>query len=184
MATINLLPQELKEGIYYSRKNIKAIRRLWLVLVFLLILVLVFFALYRLLSTDLSSVKKEVAYEEENIKSYGDLEKEAKKLSERLEIIGKIEDNYPYFSKILTEITSLMPPNSNLTSIEVFKDNTQRAKITGLADTKRAVAIFREALENSPHFSYVDIETIVFDRDRTQKEKFTIFLTIEKDGLK
>lgn len=183
MATINLLPPEFKENIYYSKKNIQAIRKLWIVFIAISILGLTFFALYKFLSADLYTIKKDVIFAEGNIASYGDLEKDAKKLSEHLSTIEKIQNDYPYFSKILSEITSLLPKNSNLTYIKLFKNTKDRVSITGLAENKRAVAIFREALENSSLFSDVDIEAITVDV-QTTKEKFTISLTLEKDSLK
>lgn len=182
MATINLLPPEFKENIFYSKKNIKAIRRLWMALVLISLLTLAFFAIYKFLSVDLGAVKREVSYEEENIRSYGSLEKDAKELSDHLETIKKIENDYPYFSKILTKIGSVMPANLNLTSIKVAKDTKQRVQLSGLADSKRTVAAFRESLENSAEFSYVDIESILLNEDL--KEKFTLTLTLEKGSLK
>jgi Tfp pilus assembly protein PilN len=80
-----------------------------------------------------------------------------------------------------------MPNGAYLTSIKIDSDSKTRGQISGIANSKQTVAALRDALEKSPKFQYVDIESSKTQVDPVSSkdvENFTLSFSLEKGALK
>jgi len=186
MSSINLLPPNIKKEIEQTKINKKLLHHLYRVII-LMVLVLFFATIIDFyFKQNIAADRKELDQKMLTIEKYGNLENEARVVSEKLNEISKIEKGLNSWSSILEEINTVMPSGAYLSAINLDQDSKNRNKITGFADSKNTVAFLRTALENSEKFKYVNIESssIVFDPAKSREvENFIITFSLSKGAL-
>lgn len=94
---------------------------------------------------------------------YLNTEKKADDLAGQLANLKKAQNQTTHWSSILTELQILTPPAVSVKSLSI-KSNaggqpSQKAQITGLADSRRSLGEFQVALTRSPYLKNIDIST-------------------------
>lgn len=187
MINVNLLPPELKEEIAQAKKNAKSLsflKKLFLVLVVIGFLIGLTFAF---LNFQTKSVITQLTKEEKEIDKFGSLADNAKKISERLSTIKSIDQNTNKWSSVVEEIQKTVPEGVYLTQIKMDAAPKSRNQLAGSASSKKEVASFREAMEKSNKFEFVDIESSTTTLNQVTKkeaENFTITFSLSKEALK
>jgi Tfp pilus assembly protein PilN len=187
MINVNLLPPDIKAEIDQTKRNKRIMSAFWKVLVLFIAYLVIAGGFYYYFSLKEKDVSQNLAAKEEEIKKYGTLEEEAKKISERLGIIKKIEDNSYSWSGIIDEIMKVVPSGVSLKSVKIDSSSKSRNQISGEATSKTLVASLRDSLDKSDKFAYVDIETSTTVQDPAKGkefENFTISFSLEKGALK
>lgn len=186
MIKVNLLPEEVKEEIKQAKNNSSLIN-IFVKTVFLFLITIVFLGgLYLYYKENLNSSVKILSEKQRLIDQYGNLQENAKKLSERLETIKKIDSNSNKWSGVMVEINKVVPAGIYLTGLKMDSNTKNRSQITGYAITKKEVASLQEALEKSELLEYVDIEGSQTQKDPSSgldRENFTISLTLSRKAL-
>lgn len=187
MSNVNLLPQNIKEEIEQSKKNLRARSYLIKTSFMLIILIVGVAGTYFYLSGVEKRLTEQVKSKEKEINQLGAIEGESRLLSERLEVITKIIKNETnYWSGTLEEIKKVMPKGAYLTSVSLSPDNKTRGRITGFAASKNVVAGLRDNMSDSKKFEYVDIESSTRNEDTNTgrvSENFVITFSLTKGGL-
>jgi Tfp pilus assembly protein PilN len=113
----------------------------------------------------------------ESIQKYSAIEADSAKISDRLDIIAKIEEDIYSWPTVISEIQESMPSSVSLTSIKISSDKKTRSEISGIANSKSTVASLRNLLEDSDKFEYVNIEKSETSEAQRGKEIETFILT-------
>lgn len=181
MISLNLLPEDLRKEFELSKQNARFRHFLFLSLAILIGAGTFFGVLFYYLELQKKDAEIEKSVAQKQIDEQSDSYSKAKDLYTRINLIKKIEKNSSDWESILKEIASLTPQN---VQIEHFSSLTKesRAKIVGYALTDKDIVAFKQNLESSKTFSYIDIETITKTKDKLDREvrSFTISLTIKK----
>lgn len=186
MSNINLLPPQIKDSIEQRKKN-SVIRRILLRSIWLFGLT-IGLAVVTWIFLDYSgrNVDEELIRKEEAISQFGGLENKAKKASEKITSVKKIENGLNHWEDIIAEIQKVMPAGSYLSRASLNAETKTRATMTGFAKTKENIASLRDALERSDYFEYADIDSATTQsdpRNGTVVEAFTISFSLEKGAL-
>src|SRR3989304_7544924 len=152
MNSINILPSEIKDQYEISKKNRTLLNVFVGIIFFILSISGAVFLGGVYLKTKLNLISTKVEAKEQSIIKYGTLERDAKKLNERLGAIKKIMAQRIYFSKALDQLRSSTPDKMFVLELDLGKDNTKRSKIIGAAETKKDVADFVQSLEQKDAF--------------------------------
>lgn len=185
MLTINLLPEYLRENINFSKKNGRVLMLLRAVIILCILIITSFLILGASLVSSNSFFKKEVAESEKVISGYKPVVEEKKKIEEKAKSIEKIRGSYKYFSKFNLYIDKNTPEGVYISTLETQGDIL---KVSGYAQTKEVVGIFRDALEKTDAFSDVKVESIKETTDPakegTTANSFTISSNISAEATK
>lgn len=184
---INLLPPETKSQITAARTNLLLLRYN----VMLFIAVLFAFAAvgfsFIYLANAKGNAEKTIAYNKSKVSDYATVESEAASFRQNLTNAKQILDNDVTYTKVILEISNLMPPgvilnNLTLDSAEFGKPTVFSAKAKDYEDT----LTFKNALQQSSLFSDASIQTITAtdEADTTYKLTFTLSVTIDKSAAK
>lgn len=184
---INLLPSELKEAYESSKKNRSLLNTFIAVLIIMIIFFAALFSSRIYLSGQIKTIDKEVFVKEQSISKYGTLEKDAKKMSDKIAAAKKLIDSKAYFSKILNQVWEATPSKVYVLEVSFEKENGKRGKLTGSAENKIELAKFVEGLEKTEAFEYVDIENSTISNDtylQVPKENFALSFSIKGGSFK
>jgi len=157
MITINLLPEDIRENIDFSRKNKKLIGHGKIVILLCFFTIVSFVICGAFLINSNQFFSKEISESSHIIDGYKPVIEQKKMVEENTKSIGKIRSGYEYFTKFNYILNQNTPEGVYLGTLET-QDNT--LKITGYAKAKNDIGIFRDALENADAFSNVNIESI------------------------
>lgn len=186
MNKINLLPEDIKKDIEQSKRNKKVLSYL-IRSAFLFVLVIgTTVGLYVYMHSQLGTYLSDIESKEIGIIKYGNLEDEARSLSERLTSIERIDAGSNTWSLVVAEIQEVMPSGAYLSSIKIDSDTKTRNTISGIATNKSVVAALRDSLEDSDKFEYVDIESSNIVKDPETKrevENFVISFSLSAEAL-
>jgi|GEM_PF-1391776 len=175
MITINLIPEDAKDNIEFSKKNLKMLKYVY-ALIFLAILLISSFAVcYIFLSRANTFFLAQVSESKATIEGYNDVLNKSKNLEERIKSTEKIKSNYKYWTNLNYILRSLSPNGIYLTTL-VFEDSASMSKasrtaatqekepqnmtITGYAENKKTIGLFRDALESTDEIVTADIQSI------------------------
>lgn len=118
---INLLPPGMKTGYSYARRNV--VLRRWVVLFVVALVGLGAIATYGLLTFKQSSVshRQEIAATQERFKreQYEATQKRVQDMSNSFKLVVKVLGREVLFSKLITQIAAAIPPNANLTALNI-----------------------------------------------------------------
>ncbi len=157
MISINLLPEDIRENISYSRKNSHLIRHIKLISILSLLIVISFVLCAVFLKEDNSFFQDKIDASQTVINSYNPVVQKAQKLNQVASSIEKIKNNYQYWSKFDAYLGATVPEGIYLDTIE---ENQDMMKVTGFAKTKNDIGIFRDALEKTGVFKNVNLKNI------------------------
>lgn len=196
MITINLLPEDIRENVAYSKKNRNLLKYIRIVIIVCLLFLSSFAVLYFFLFTSNNFFLKDIKESEAVIKKDQGVLDEAKAMKSRIKIIEKIKKDYKYWSKldyILNRTTpvgiktvSLEFDERNASTTKESTSNVNKMKLVGYAKTKNDVGIYRDALAQQSGFKTINIESIIEETPDAGGilNKFTISFTIEEATLK
>jgi hypothetical protein len=186
MNSINLLPPDIKSSLEQKRKNVIVLsifrKSLWILLLISGIIVGTWFYL----ESSARNVDNELAKGNEAIAAFGNLETQAKKVSEKITAVKKIEAGLNSWEGVVAEIQKVMPSGTYLSRMSLDSNSKNRATMTGYAKNKQNIASLRDALENSDYFEFVDIESASTEnnpRTGVDIETFTLSFSLEKGAL-
>lgn len=197
MISVNLLPEDIRENIAYSKKNKKTLMYVRMLIVFCLLLVISFGVCFYFQYLTNNYYLKSIKETEVIIAGYKEDFDNAKKLQEKIKTIETIKKNYKYWSKVNYALSKITPEGlyiSEITVEETVKaanakveenpDAKKNIKITGFSKGKNEVGIFRDSMENLDGFSMVGIASIKEERDDkgVLKNKFIINVQVDKNA--
>lgn len=115
-----------------------------------------FITTYLLIRREIGLTREKLAAQEQSIKAYGSIEKEAKSLADRLKAIGDVQKNQNHFSEVLKEIATLTPSDVSIDSggLDSEKNN---ASIIACSNSYESAAGLRNLLAKSQRFARVDV---------------------------
>ncbi len=183
MITINLLPEELRENITFSKKNRKLLKivKAGVILCGLLLISLVFCGVF--LESSNRFFLASISESEKTISGYQPVVDEAKSLKDKVKIVQKIKGSYQYWSKFDYILSKNTPAGMYLSTLET---QSGQLKITGFSKSKNDVGMFRDALEKSDAFSNVSVDSIKEVSDPGNQastvNNFVMSMKIEKNA--
>jgi Tfp pilus assembly protein PilN len=158
---INLLPQDQKEQLRYSKLNRLALRYIRVLVIVLVVLGGIFAAsIYQLdnqtktVAADVSSKTAEIAALN---KSFTPLAKDA---SDRLAAINYVQATQTRFSAVIADIAKIVPQGVSIDSMTLTGNDKAPVRIAVTANTYANALAFRNALITSPRIAGADLETI------------------------
>lgn len=187
MINVNLLPDEIKTNLAQAKKNSAVTGLLYRILGLVVIAVVIFLGFNFYFEQDLKQQKFLYEQTQQKISGYGELQESARRVAEKLTTIKKIKATNSVWSGLIEEVNKVVPAGIYLNSVKVDSNIKIRGQLTGFGISKNEVATFRDNLEKSDKFEFVDIEKSTTQIEPTSKkeiENFTITLSIEKGALK
>jgi Tfp pilus assembly protein PilN len=183
MYSLNLLPPEIKQEINYSKKNAKLVKYLGISLSAFLIILALFVVLAMAVNNEKTMAETQKASAQEIIEQNKEIEINANDLSERLKLIKKLKNGRTDWNAIFRSLADNTPTGVQLDSISFTLKEKTRAKITGFARSDRDIVLFKDLVNASEYFDYVDIENISEASDPTgggaETKSFAISLTLK-----
>ncbi|TYP53299.1 PilN domain-containing protein [Thermosediminibacter litoriperuensis] len=175
MASINLLPQELRP----SNKRIFLVRSkpvLALISVFMLIFSAYLFLLVHtwLLEKRLAEIEKEVAFYRQQEETVKEEEKKLNSFRQQKTELEKLVKGHQKWSELLMTLSDAIPPEVWLTGLEINRE--QEVKITGRSVSLEAAGRFLFALRNQPFLENVRLESA---RDVSGEEVLEFSITAD-----
>lgn len=157
---INILPEDIKRQIDYSRRNV--IARKYLVVICLIILIT---GASLVISHEYAN--QQIAKYEENLQErtnkaeqYKDLESSVDKLNSQIRTIEALLSQRPRFSVLLEDLAGVLPSGSYLNGIQLSEEIDQPLQLTITVPSQDQSVRVRNALLQSPHISSADIQSI------------------------
>lgn len=163
---INLLPPDVKQSYFYARRNVGL--RKWLLACIIALIGLGALGTYGLLTIQQSTDRynKDIAQAEAAFKQeqFSETQKRVQDISSNFKLVVKVLGQEVLFSKLLTQVATLIPPNASLSSLNISQ--TQGAlDISAVAiDYKTATQVqINLADPDNKIFSKADIVSITCD---------------------
>lgn len=195
MININLLPEEIRENIDYSKKNKKLLKYFRTLIVMCLLFLSSFAFFYVFLTKNNNYFLEKIKESENNINEYKSVFDDAKKLDEKVKVIEKIKENYHFWSKLNYALNRTVPGGLYIETLEpldksllipsekniVAKNDNIKFKITGYSKTKNDIGLFRDALSDQEGLQIVNVETA--KEDTPGKNGFSITLFLNKTAV-
>jgi len=157
MITINLLPEDIRENIVYSKKNRTVLKYIRILVIVCVLLIASFGILYFFLSSSNGFFLKNIEESEAAIQKDQGILDDAKGLKSRIKTIEKVKKDYIYWSKFNYIMRNSTPEGVFVSSLEFEDKNMSTAddpskkssitdknklKLIGYAVTKNDVGIF------------------------------------------
>lgn len=172
---INLLPPQVKTQLKYSKLNRRLIHYVWILLITIGLVLAMFAVTYLLIRREIGITREKLMAQQQSIKVYGDIEKEAKGLADRLKAISDVQKNQNHFSEVMSEIATLTPSDVSILNLQIDSEKNT-ANLTAESSNYASAAGLRNLLAKSPRFANVDIDEL-----KKPADLYEIKLTI---GLK
>lgn len=160
---INLLPPDLKEQYTYGRRNV-SLRRWSTALVFgLLGVAVVTFGGLFYMEKEINNYKSQVASAEQSLteQNLEETRKQAKDITSSIKLGVDVLSKEILFSQLLTQIATVIPPNTNLTDLSINKEQ-DNIEIKAVSVDYTSATQLQVNLEdpNNKIFSKADIQSI------------------------
>jgi hypothetical protein len=157
---INLLPPAIKQEMRYSRYNAVIIRYVRLAVFVTLVLAGALLGGRYYLDQQVKQTNARIAEKQQQVEQYTKLEASAKKLSERVGSIQKLQKSQSRFSVLLSDLAQYMPQGAAISSITLTGDDKHPVRMTVKSmDYKTALGV-RDGIIKSKRISAADIENI------------------------
>jgi vacuolar-type H+-ATPase subunit I/STV1 len=186
MSNINLLPPDIKTSLEQKKKNL-IVRNLFFKSLWIFVFTLGITAgTWFYLENTARNVDEDLALANEAVSSFGSLETQARKVSEKITAIKTIENGLNHWQNVIAEVQKVMPTGTSLSKLSLNSNSKTRATMTGYAKDKQSIATLRDSLETSEYFEYVDIESASTQDDPktgTDIETFTLSFSLQKGAL-
>lgn len=186
MIRLNLLPDEIKKEIEFAKKNAVLLQYLYIIFAVLVCFVGLIFSLSFVLYTQKSVAQDQVSLAQLQIDEQSSKITQAQDLDSRLQIVNLIRKDNVDWQYVFSEIARVTPNNVQIDSF-TSPTSTDKARITGKADSEQGVVALKENMATSPLFSFVDIESIVQGSAANQGRElkaFTISYKLNIDKAK
>ncbi len=195
MININLLPEEIRNNIEYSKQNKQLLKYFRMLIIACLLFLISFAFLYVFLIKSNNFFLENIKKSEKSINGYQDVLGEAKKLNEKVQIVENIKKNYRFWSKLNYTLNRVVPAGLYIEKLEPSdgskllsaekntssdNDNT-KMKIMGFAKTKNDIGLFRDALASQDGFKTVNIDLV--KEVESGKNSFSITLFLNKSAV-
>jgi len=155
MITINLLPASIKSSREYAKKNRVLLKAMTYYSGMLLILYVILLGVLGTVTIDKNNLEEEIEAKQGTIAQYAELEKDADALTKRLDTVNRIFALRPNWKRVIEDIANRRP--AGVTVGRITMDAKTGAKVTVQASGSiHALGQYRNALENSPYFDFVD----------------------------
>ncbi len=182
MIDVNLLPAEIKDDIAQAKNNKTALSYFRRSMFLLVSICLIFIAAYYFFGSLLKEYQAKQVITNKLLNRFGNLEELANKAISKIGKIQGIEASTNTWSNILAEINNITPQTVTIVSLKLDSNLKLRQTINGTASSKKEVAEFRDTLEGSEYFEFVDVDSTQSRGD--SGETFTVSFTLNKDSLK
>lgn len=156
---INLLPPQIKTQLKYSKLNRQLIYYVWVLVALIGLIIVMFGITLFLIRREIGITKEKLAAQEQSIKAYGDIEKEAKDLADRLKAISNVQKNQNHFSEVMSEIATLTPADVSIINLQIDSEKNT-ANLTAESSNYASAAGLRNLLAKSQRFANVDIDEL------------------------
>lgn len=181
MSKINLLPSSFKEGHEYSKRNRKILSILYTYVALSVAVYVGMGVVWAYLFFANQITQRDINEKQKTVASYAQLEQNATALASRLDVINRILTAKPSFRKPLEEISYRRPNGVTVARIAIDVKPENRATVEGLAVNLQTLGLFRNALEESELFDYVDIASVSPD---SGQYRFNLTLTLASGALR
>ena len=172
MININLLPEEIRDNIEYSKKNKRLLKYFRMLIIACFFFLISFAFLYIFLIKNNNFFLENIKKSEASINDYQDVLNDAQELNGKVKAIEDIKNNYRFWSKLNYTLNKVVPEGlyieklepsdtSNLSPSEKdisSNDVNTKIKIIGFSKTKKDIGLFRDALASQNGFKSVNIE--------------------------
>lgn len=156
--TINLIPPKIKK-----EKELIKIASLSLSALFVIILLLIVFSgtVYlsdNLVKANLTDIEKQISEQDSSLLTLEPTQKKIDLINSKLEKIDATTAARPIWSNIIKDLASDTPQNLKINTLSMDA-NTGKIDLTGITETRRDIAAFKEKLEASKFFKNVTFST-------------------------
>lgn len=182
MIKVNLLTEDIREDIEYSKKNRNQINNFYTLLLLLVFVVIASGVSFQFMRQSNDSYIAEVERTQKVINSYQPVVQKARNMEDKYNQIKSFKNKYIYWSNVDKLLEEKKVEDITLTSLEL-----QNPKLTlaGWGKTKEDVANFQRNLRDSGMFWYVNIMSIESEKeDSTERENFSMSTSIKEELLK
>lgn len=171
MIRLNLLPPDLKENIFYAKKNAALYQWLIKLIAVFVVMATVVGVVGYIVYMNQSIATEEKAATLEQLDSWKTTERDAKDFSARLNLVDKIQSEEIDWPLVFNELAGSVPAGVKLTSFDFTANRAERVDLTGFAVSNTDIGTFRELLAKSKIFQYVDIENVIASTDPTDSAR-------------
>lgn len=158
MLTLNLLPQEQKEGLRYEQYRRATVFIGIALMAQLLIFCLLLVSAYFYVAFQWEGLARQVNAEKTKgaTKKSQDLELNVSQIKKKLETFAALQNQRRPAAEMAEHVASLVPKGVRLKNFSFKKENKEIA-LTGRADTRADLLNFKNALERSEELKGVDV---------------------------
>jgi Tfp pilus assembly protein PilN len=177
---INLIPPELKRIRNTERLLRKALRIAVVVAILILATSGVLFYVNSNASREIGRIESDLERLTTENDQYANLEDEIADINKKLVKIDGVEKNRILWSSVLTELARCTPAKLSLGTLSLSQDN-KKVTLTGVAETRRDIALYKEKLDASDLF-----KNVLFSSSAVNEtdQNFTFSLSAELEKTK
>lgn|GEM_PF-935061 len=149
---IDLLPPPLKKHKYFAALNRQLVHLIQAAVVLVLLVAAIFGGSWYYLDHKLTVARADLALAQNKTKTYASIETDAKALADRLTSIEQVQGQQARYTKLLNELTGLMPKGVYIFSLQASSEASSSMRLAVYADTSEAAAALQRAITASPRF--------------------------------
>jgi type II secretory pathway component PulL len=178
---INLLPAEMKTGYSYARRNVYL--RKWVIIFLIALLGLGGIATYGLLSLRASTLQydKQISQSETTLKKqdYSATQKRIQDIGGSFKLVVKVLGQEVLFSQLIKQVATAIPPNSNLTGLNISQTQGALDITVNAIDYNTATQVQVNLADPANKiFSKADIVSINCNSKNNAKSQYPCDITI------
>ena len=177
---ISLLPKEIEIKKEQEARDRLLLRGGSVFLAVALLFCLGVFVYSLALKSQLSNLEKSVASERSEIASLLEIEREAKDLESRVEVLAKILNKKIYFSGLLSALAEAVPVDVAIAEVTV--PSAEAVSVSGTSRSYVSLAKFLLNLKEPGLFEVVELRSVSLDQ-QTGEANFDLNLGVVEGGL-
>lgn len=176
---INLIPPPLKHQKEINYIFNQIVFGLFILLFMLGIMVLALFIYDSSIKEDIIKSQNRLSDQEKNLKDYKSTESSLKSINQKLLNIDGVLKEKVIWSEILARISGVTPKTVQVKTMDLYSDSS-KTTISGVAVTRKDIAIFKEELEKNS-FNNVVFTSSSYNQNT---DDYTFSLSFELEGKK
>lgn len=157
---INLLPAEIKNQLRYGARNTTLRRYIGIGLIMGGLLGLLLIGSLWYANRQIANLNASLAERQQTVDSYKTTQDNVQALENNLNLYAKLVDQKTFYSKLLSDIATLLPKGAYINHLELTGSDSQPMEIDLTAKSFTQAAQVRNALATSNRFASADIQTI------------------------
>lgn len=157
---INILPTEIKQQLYYSKRNAKLVPYLLLGLVLAGLLSGLFLASFWYADRQTSRLNATLSIQRQERQTYQATEDKVKAFQSNLSLIEKLLAEKTTYSQLLKDVAAVLPADSYVNHLTLTGDDSKPLELLVTVDSFNRAAELRNSLIASPRFASADIQSI------------------------